>query len=99
MASAFLEKLNTVVTEVKRRQLDVAVGASWAALATEEDPQGRREGLYRDLLVKAGTEGKGAWWREREGGGGGGGQCLERGKRRSRLQQYWEERDRAERGG
>ena len=59
MASALLEELKTVATEAKRSQIEDAVGSSWAALAAEEDPQGRGIGT---LLVEAGA-----------GGGGGGG--------------------------
>ena len=59
MASALLEELKTVPTEAKRSQIEDAVGSSWAALAAEEDPQGRGIGT---LLVEAGA-----------GGGGGGG--------------------------
>ena len=61
MASALIEELKTVVTEAKRSQIEDAVGSSRAALAAEEDPQGRGIGT---LLVEAGTGG---------GGGGGGG--------------------------
>ena len=58
MASALLEELKIVATEAKRSQIEDAVGSSWAALAAEEDPQGRGIGT---LLVEAGA-----------GGGGGG---------------------------
>ena len=61
MASALLEELKIVATEAKRIQIEDAVGSSWAALAAEEDPQGRGIGT---LLVEAGAGG---------GGGGGGG--------------------------
>ena len=61
MASALLEELRIVPTEAKRSQIKDAVGSSWAALAAEEDPQGREIGI---LLVEAGAGG---------GGGGGGG--------------------------
>ena len=63
MASALLEKLKIVATEAKRSQIEDAVGSSWAALAAEEDPQGRGIGT---LLVEAGAGGG-------EGGGGRGG--------------------------
>ena len=63
MASALLEELKIVATETKRSQIEDAVGSSWAALAAEEDPQGRGIGT---LLVEAGAGGGG-------GGGGGGG--------------------------
>ena len=67
MASALLEELKTVPTEAKRSQIEDAVGSSWAALAAEEDPQGRGIGT---LLVEAGA------------GGGGGGVVGEREGRR-----------------
>ena len=44
MASALLEELKIVATEAKKRQIEDAVGSSWAALTAEEDPQGRRIG-------------------------------------------------------
>ena len=46
MASALLEQLKTAATEVKRSQLEDAVGASCAALAGGEDPEGEAKGLY-----------------------------------------------------
>ena len=58
MASALIEELKTVATETKRNQKEDAVGGPWAALAAEDDPQGRGIGT---LLVEAGA-----------GGGGGG---------------------------
>ena len=64
MASALLEELKIVATEAKRSQIEDAVGSSWAALAAEEDPQGRGIGT---LLVEAGAGGGGG-----RGGGGGG---------------------------
>ena len=63
MASALLEELKIVATEAKRSQIEDAVGSSWAALAAEEDPQGREIGT---LLVEAGAGGGG------RGAGGGG---------------------------
>ena len=60
MASVLIKELKTVATEAKRSQIEDAVGSSWAALAAEDDPQGRGIG---NLLVEAG---------ERGGGGGGG---------------------------
>ena len=51
MASALIEKLKTVAPEAKRSEIENAVGSSWAALAAEEDPQGRGIGT---LLVKEG---------------------------------------------
>ena len=69
MASALLEELKIVATDAKDRgQIEDAVGSSWAALAAEEDPQGRGIGA---LLVEAGAGGG--------GGGGGEGQCEEGG--------------------
>ena len=56
MASALLEELKIVATEAKRSQIEDAVGSSWAALAAEEDPQGRGIGT---LLVEAGAGGGG----------------------------------------
>ena len=61
--------LKIVATEAKRSQIEDAVGSSWAALAAEEDPQGRGIGT---LLVEAGAGGGG-------GGGGGGGEGEGRG--------------------
>ena len=60
MASALIEALKTVATEAKRNQLEDAVGSSRAALAAEEDPQGRGIG---SLLVEAGAGvgGGGRW--------------------------------------
>ena len=56
MASALLEELKIVATKAKRSQIEGAVGSSWAALAAEEDPQGRGIGT---LLVEAGAGGGG----------------------------------------
>ena len=64
MAPALLEELKIVATEGKRSQIEDAVGSSWAALAAEEDPQGKG---IRALLVEAGAGGGG------RGAGGGGG--------------------------
>ena len=47
MASALIEELKTVAAEAKRSQIDDAVGSSWAALAVEEDPQGRGRAVQR----------------------------------------------------
>ena len=71
MTSALLEELKTVATEAKRSQIEDAVGSSWAALAAEEDPQGRRIGT---LLVEAGAGGGrgGREGRKRSGGERGG---------------------------
>ena len=57
-----------MTTEAKRRQIEDAVGSSWAALAAEEDPQGRGIGT---LLVEAGAAGKAG--EGRAGGRGAGG--------------------------
>ena len=71
MASALFEELKIVATEAKRRQTEEAVGSSWAALAAEEDPQGRG---MRTLLVKAGAGGgEGRGGRGGRGAGGKGG--------------------------
>ena len=69
MASALIEKLKTVATEVKICQIEDAVGSSWAALAVEEGPQERGIGT---LLVEAGAGG-GAGGGGKKGGRGGGG--------------------------
>ena len=71
MASALYEELKIVATEAKRSQIEDAVGSSWAALAAEEDPQGRGIGT---LLVEAGAGGGGG-----RGGGGGEGRGGEGG--------------------
>ena len=62
-----------MATEAKRSQIEDAVGSSWAALAAEEDPQGRGVGT---LLVEAGAGGGGG-----RGGGGGEGRGGEGGER------------------
>ena len=67
MASALIEALKIVATEAKRTQIEDAVGSSWAALAAEEDPQGRGIGT---LLVEAGAGGGGEGWEGRERGTG-----------------------------
>ena len=59
MASALIEERKTVASEAKRNRIEDAVGSSWAALAAEKDPQGRRIGT---LLVEAGVGG-GVWGR------------------------------------
>ena len=69
MASALIEELKTVATKVKRSQIKYAVGSSWAALAAEEDPQGRGIGT---LLVAAGAGGGGGRGGRGAGGRGGG---------------------------
>ena len=68
MASALIEELKIVAIEAKKTQIEDAVGSSWAALAAEEDPQGRGIGT---LLVEAGAG----------GGGGRGGRERGRGER------------------
>ena len=65
LASALIEELKAVATDAKRSQIEDAVGSSLAALAAEEDPQGRGIGT---LLVEAGVGGE-----EGEGRGGEGG--------------------------
>ena len=67
MASVLIEELKIVATEAKRSQIEDAVGSSWAALAAEEDPQGRGIGT---LLVEAGAGGGGRGGEGRERGGG-----------------------------
>ena len=67
MASALIEELKTVATEAKRSQIEDTVASSWAALAAEEDPQGRGIGT---LLIEAGAWGGGGV-REGEGEGRG----------------------------
>ena len=56
MASALIEERKSVTIEVKRGQIEDAVGSSWAAFAAEEDPQGRGIGT---LLVETGAGGGG----------------------------------------
>ena len=72
MASALIEELKIVATEAKKTQIEDAVGSSWAALAAEENPQGRGIGT---LLIEAGAGG---------GRGGGEGKERSRGERRGR---------------
>ena len=52
MASALLEELSTVATDIKESQIKYAVGASWAALEAKEGPQGKQIGTLR---VETGT--------------------------------------------
>ena len=68
MASVLIKELKTVATEAKRSQIEDAVGSSWAALAAEDDPQGRGIG---NLLVEAGERGGGGGGRGGKGGEGG----------------------------
>ena len=49
-----LEELKAVVTEVEKSQIDDALGASWAALAAEAEPEERD---IWTLLVEAGAGG------------------------------------------
>ena len=56
-----------MATEAKRSQIEDAMGNSWAALAAEEDPQGRGIGT---LLVEAGAGEGGGGGRGGRGGGG-----------------------------
>ena len=70
MASVLIEELKIMATEAKRTQIEDAVGSSWAALAAEEDPQGRGIGT---LLVEAGAGGGRGGGRGRRGAGGRGG--------------------------
>ena len=84
MASALIEDLKTVATEVKRSQIEDAVDSSWAALAAEEDPQGRGIAM---LLVEAGAGGGG----EGGGGGRGGGERVGRGGGGVGQREQWED--------
>ena len=68
MASALLEELDIVATEGKTNQIEDAVDSSWAALAGEEDPQGRGKVT---LLVEAGAGEEGGRGGRQWGGGGG----------------------------
>ena len=68
MKSTLIGELKIVATEAKRSQIEDAVGSSWAALAAEEDPQGRGIGT---LLVEAGAGGGGGGEREGRGERGG----------------------------
>ena len=62
MASARIGELKTVATEAKRSHIEDAVGSSWAALAVEEDPQGR--GSKRGQEQEEGRVGGGVGQRE-----------------------------------
>ena len=83
MASALFEELKIVATEAKRSQTEDAVGSSWAALAAEEDSQGRGIGT---LLVEAGAGGRGG-----EGGRGAGGERGGRGGGGVGHREQWED--------
>ena len=85
MASALIEELKIVATEAKRSQIEDAVGSSWAALAAEEDPQGRGIGT---LLVEAGAGGEGG---EERGGRGAGGERRGRGGGGVGQREQWED--------
>ena len=64
-----------MATEVNRSQIDDAVGSPWAALAAEEDPQGRG---IETLLVEVGARGGRGWGEgRRRGEGNGGAGCVE----------------------
>ena len=54
MATSLLEELKTVATEVKRSQIEDAVGSSWVTLAVEDDSQWSGIGT---LLVQTGAGG------------------------------------------
>ena len=73
MASARIEELKTVATKANRSQIKDAVGSSWAALAAEEDPQGRGIGT---LQVKTGVRGGGGGGGQERGRAGGRGGCV-----------------------
>ena len=87
MASALIEELKTVATEAKISQIEDTVGSSWAALAVEEDPQGRGIGT---LLAEAGAGGGGGE-RRGEGREGGGGERGERGGGGVGQREQWED--------
>ena len=72
MASGLNEELKTMATEAKISQIEDAVGSSWAALAAEEDPQGRGIGTFLLEAGGGGGEGRGRGGGERRGRGGGG---------------------------
>ena len=76
MALVLIEGLKIVATEANKTQMEDAVGSSWAALAAEENPQGRGIGT---LLVEAGAGGGGGKERGRRGAGGRGGGAWGRG--------------------
>ena len=72
MASALLEELKAVATEVKQNQIEDAVDSPWAVLATGEDPQ--KGGIGTELEE------------EKVAGGGGGGGLNSENIRRIRWQ-------------
>ena len=85
MTSALIEELKIVATEAKRSQIEDAVGSSWAALAAEEDPQGRGIGT---LLIEAGAGGGGEG---RRGGRGAGGEGVGGGGGGVGQREQWED--------
>ena len=76
MASALIEELKTVAPKAKKSEIEDTVGSSWAALAAEEDPQGRGIGT---LLVETGAGGSGGGEGRGRGGGERGGLGVGRG--------------------
>ena len=69
MASALTEELKSVGIEAKRSQIEDAVGSSWAALAAEEDSQGRGVGTRLRRRGGGGGGGAGAWVFDSENNG------------------------------
>ena len=89
MASELLKDLKTVPTEVKRSQIEGAVGSSWAALAAEEDPQ--RRGIWTSLVEAGAGRGGGQGGGDgREGGGGRGREGAGGGDRCIKRREQWE---------
>ena len=87
MASALLQELKTMATVVKKKQIEDVVGSSWVALAAEEDPQGRRIGLYwskREQEEEGGEE-------EGTGGAGAGGKMGARGSGGAEQREQWKD--------
>ena len=84
MASALIEELKTVATKATRSQIEDAVDNSRAALAADEDSQGRGMGT---LLVEAGAGGGGGGW-ERDAGIRGG--AWRRGCRENNRRTRWQ---------
>ena len=66
MASSLLEELKTVATEVKRSQIEDAVGSLWATLAVKDHSQWSGIGT---LLVQTGAGGGRGRQGEQEGRG------------------------------
>ena len=74
MASALLDELKSVATQVKRSQIEYAVGSSWVAPETKKDPQERGIGT---LLVEVEVREGWGWGRcEARGGEGAGGRVF-----------------------